>query len=466
MIKFFLSFSLFLLFLLFNKSISAATIPVTQANQLQNAADSAQNGDTIIISGNLSSVSQFTPFEGKMNVQSCFVNLRGKDLTLKGGTLYGQGHDIGKHEQGDPYYHRVGICSRGGNVVIEGIHIKEFEGGGLQFFDARVTLKNNLIDGNDHGGLFIFNSSLLAVNNNFVANIGIIPFGNSIIKAFNNTFYYSKAIIAAVSCNDNVPQIDFINNLIVDPELTIGIGGLSTNCPEKVSQFKDQNIKYNLQWKTLGDSGIEKPCYPHEYCNHYIGKVNADPIINVCTEPRGFCGGSLEPQAGSPAIGAGDQSVPGKKDLGATGGPCTDGNSGACQQFIQTNAPPTTPPTPTPAITGITNIPPGGPGTTTGGGQQQRQLNFNKILLSPFYMYSTATATMSAQPKGFEEELFLYIVMSVVYLMVIHFAVTIGNEFNLWFMLVFFILGGIVGWWIGSWMGGFALAVILSLLFW
>lgn len=63
-------------------------------------------------------------------------------------------------------------------------------------------------------------------------------------------------------------------------------------------------------------------------------------------------------------------------------------------------------------------------------------------------------------------EFFLYIVFSAVYIMVIHFAIAIKDQFNIFLMIGFFVLGGAVGWFMHSYETGFVLSIILSLLFW
>jgi hypothetical protein len=60
----------------------------------------------------------------------------------------------------------------------------------------------------------------------------------------------------------------------------------------------------------------------------------------------------------------------------------------------------------------------------------------------------------------------LYIVFSAVYLMTIHLAIAIRDQFNIFLMTAFFVLGGVVGYFLGSYETGFAGAVIMSLLFW
>ncbi len=62
-------------------------------------------------------------------------------------------------------------------------------------------------------------------------------------------------------------------------------------------------------------------------------------------------------------------------------------------------------------------------------------------------------------------DLFLYILISVIYIMVIHFAFAIRNEFNLWLMTTFFVIGGVFGMVMHTYEAGFVLAVVLSLIF-
>lgn len=63
-------------------------------------------------------------------------------------------------------------------------------------------------------------------------------------------------------------------------------------------------------------------------------------------------------------------------------------------------------------------------------------------------------------------DLFVYLLVSAVYIMVIHFGVAIKNQFNLFLMGAFFIFGAILGGNMQSYEMGFVAAVILSLIFW
>jgi len=50
--------------------------------------------------------------------------------------------------------------------------------------------------------------------------------------------------------------------------------------------------------------------------------------------------------------------------------------------------------------------------------------------------------------------------------MLIHFAVAIRNQFNLFLMIGLFLLGGVIGWQMQSFELGFVFAVVASLIFW
>jgi len=63
-------------------------------------------------------------------------------------------------------------------------------------------------------------------------------------------------------------------------------------------------------------------------------------------------------------------------------------------------------------------------------------------------------------------DLFLYCIFSLFYIMVIHFAIAVRKEFNLFLMTGIFVLGGILGMYLGAYEVGLVGAVILSLLFW
>lgn len=64
------------------------------------------------------------------------------------------------------------------------------------------------------------------------------------------------------------------------------------------------------------------------------------------------------------------------------------------------------------------------------------------------------------------DPLLLYIIASIFYIMVIHFAVKVKKQFDGWFFMGTFVLGGFFGWVLDSYPTGFIFAVIFTFLFW
>jgi len=62
--------------------------------------------------------------------------------------------------------------------------------------------------------------------------------------------------------------------------------------------------------------------------------------------------------------------------------------------------------------------------------------------------------------------LFIFIIISAVYIMTIHFAMGIRDWFEVYLMMACFVLGGVVGWWMKSYEMGLVIGIVLSLLFW
>lgn len=61
----------------------------------------------------------------------------------------------------------------------------------------------------------------------------------------------------------------------------------------------------------------------------------------------------------------------------------------------------------------------------------------------------------------------IYFVFSAVYVMIIHFAIAIDNEFDyLWWMAMYFGIGAVIGWYFQSYPIGFVVGVVLSLILW
>ncbi len=62
--------------------------------------------------------------------------------------------------------------------------------------------------------------------------------------------------------------------------------------------------------------------------------------------------------------------------------------------------------------------------------------------------------------------LLAYILACGIYIMLMHFAVGIRKEFDVFLMAGIFVLGGVIGWYFQAYELGFVFAVIASLLLW
>lgn len=61
-------------------------------------------------------------------------------------------------------------------------------------------------------------------------------------------------------------------------------------------------------------------------------------------------------------------------------------------------------------------------------------------------------------------DLYLFIFLSIAYIMSIHFAFGIANQFNDWAQLWMFVIGGFLGWYLDSYITGFVFAVVVHLI--
>ncbi|MDO8609193.1 MAG: right-handed parallel beta-helix repeat-containing protein [bacterium] len=228
------------------------------------------------------------------------------------------------------------LCVINSNVTIDGITIKEFQKRCMVVYNSQLTLKNSIVEGCDEGGVSLLgNSSALIVNNmfQFMNFGGIMLWQNSVAKVVNNTLNTSSIMFFFHPGTDDQAKVEAINNIFS--------GGSKIT---QVDWWKDQASKLLTNVK-LSNNLFEDPSkcsLPLDYCADFPGKLNGDPLYEV---PVGdMCGvanwGNYSLKAESPAVGIGDTTIPGTKNLGHTGGPCVDPNSSTCTSFIQSNLPP------------------------------------------------------------------------------------------------------------------------------
>ena len=101
-------------------------------------------------------------------------------------------------------------------------------------------------------------------------------------------------------------------------------------------------------------------------------------------------------------------------------------------------------------------------------------VNNNQNLTSPLTIQNlTPTPNQNESIKINEKNakendffnLLTYTILSFIFIMIMHFAVNVGSEFNLTHMIFFFVLGGFLGYLFLGYEAGFVVGVVLSLIF-
>jgi len=342
-------------------SSSGGTITVSGAGAaaIQKAFDSAKDGDTVVIPPGTYSDNTAVPFGAgdaifvsadRGGAETCFVRIEKKNITIKGtgAILFGEGHDSKAGVA--PFARRGGLCILNSTVTIDGLKIKEFQKRCLVGLNSNIIYKNGTVEGCDEGGISLLgDSSGLFVNNYFfTVNFGgVMLWQNSQAKIVNNTFYGASIMFFYHPKTDDKAFAEITNNIV--PLINQVDWWTSEDL-----KLKTNKLSHNIIWK----EGRE--CGAHEYCDAFPGKIDADPLFTAPVfDPRGMAAWSdMSLKEGSPAIGSGDPSIPGPKNIGITGGPCVDPNSSICTGFIAQNTPkPFTPPAPTEPPTPPTDIP-------------------------------------------------------------------------------------------------------------
>lgn len=351
-----------------SKAAGGKTISVSGNSPIaiQQAIDSAADGDIISIPAGIYSGPQALPIglgndiavsKDRGGADTCMVRIEGKTITLKGAgmqsVLYGEGHD---KPYLDPYQYRAGLCVINGGVVIESMKLKEFQKRCLVSYNSTVIIKNSTIEGCDEGGASLLgNSSGLFVNNYFfVMNFGgIMLWQNSTAKVINNTFYGAALTFFFHPGTNDQARADIKNNIFYNA----WIGQVGWWAAE-ASRLNNSAYAYDLVWKENNgacDTTLE-------YCTNFTGKISVDPMFTAPVfDPRGMAAWSdMTLQSGSPALGAGDPSIPGTRNIGITGGPCADPTNPICDSFIAANMPSKSVPTlvPTSPINPTSNLSP------------------------------------------------------------------------------------------------------------
>lgn len=315
--------------------------PYAGAAGLQQAFNTAQNGDIINIAPGKYSGDNATPIglgtgiavsADRGGSDTCFIRVVGKTVTLKGqnmgSIIYGDGHSLGKADA-MPYKTRAGVCVlNGAHVTFDGVRIKEFQKRCMVVYNSNIIVKNSWIEGCDEGGASLLGDSTgIFVNNNiFSTNFGgIMLWQNSQAKIVNNTFYGAHIMFFFHPGTSDKANAEIVNNILSNGTKVTQVDWW----PTEAAKLQNIKMSYNLFDKA--------DCTPSlDYCTEFPGKKIGDPRF---TAPVIFMGGAeawsdTSLQGDSPAIGAGDPTIPGPRNIGITGGPCTDPNSSTCTNFI------------------------------------------------------------------------------------------------------------------------------------
>lgn len=454
-----LSLFLFLatIYLLLPTHTYAATITACpsgpSATCIQQAVDQAQNGDTITIpSGNY--VSKLPVVT---NPKNCLVDTKAKNLTIQGVGTVVIDNGNGGVDDATGATQSMGICVMDGEVTIENLTIKQTLRSAIYLQNARAILKN--VDFIDIDGLFfeMHQSQAMLLNSLVGGGGGGFSIGDtSYARIENNTFYGGGVTVDL--CNNNEPSADISNNIFVRSNIT-------AKCPEETQKMANIKTSNNFVYRgsPTGDQSCAGPgntvgesCAAGEICTGstfvWPDFIGADEHGTVCVWGEGFIQGDFHTQPSSPAGNAG---------AGYGKGPCTLG-AATCDAYVASK------PLPQP-VEPAQQPPPAGNQVNN---QQQGNpfgipLPLSRLIDLPnnFALPNFNPSTLSTNTPNGPFNLFTYIAISFVYIMVMHLAINMGSEFSLGFMITLFVFGGVIGGWMHTYETGFVLAAILSLIF-
>ncbi len=288
---------------------------------IQQAVDAAADGDIIYLKKGR--FTRNTATNGK-----CFVDTRGKSITIKGDAASAVGNHI--DGQDDEYgtgvkgLNRVGICISGGNVTLESFQLSHTLNHALDILSgASAVIKNVYIVDIDGGPPIVLRGSSAILVNSFI-NGQVFVDANSNLAAINNVIFGGQGIVLD-GCSGNSQSYQIMNNIIYKAD-----AGISGKCVKNLLTAKISN---NVVYKENGG------CTGDELCT-FPGKIEADPLLNspVVYNGEGWTyAADMHLKDESPV-----------KGLGMYDGACAAPDSSACQSYIsqlQSELVPPAPPT-------------------------------------------------------------------------------------------------------------------------
>lgn len=427
---------------------------------IQEAIEEAKNGDVININGGKYKSESPIVVDPEYRDQNCLVHTRGKNLTIKGvgnPMIDNNNGNLNNREKWS-----TGICILGGKVTIDSITIRQTLLPAIFIDEAQVIIKNVTFVDIDHLAINIRRSQVYVINNLIAGSPGVSVGDYSYLRFENNTVY--GGAIDFNLCENHEPTGDVLNNILIRSSIT-------AKCSDQTNKLKEIKIKNNFVYhgSSTGDMNCAGPgntendqCTDKEICEgvtfSWPDIVGADENGTICVWGEGFIQGDFATKPNS---------VAGLAGAGYSKGPCVNSASPACQSHIAKY--------PFPEQKNIDDLikDPGNKDKKTGSDKSafKGPVVLENIVLPQFL----STVDLIKFPKiGFTSDknvkndvfmnLFLFVIFSVVFIMLFHFAINI-SDFNIFLTLVYFVIGGVIGLWFNSWMMGLAISIVLSLLF-
>lgn len=305
---------------------------------IQQAVDSAQNGDTILLQPGRYTRRNPTD-DPKIKYRYCMVNTRGKSLTIKGpgALLDGENGGINYGVPDDKATNAIGICDDSGTITIDSLQIKQTLRQAIYLQKTKSVIKNVSFLDIDSGTVEIVEGNSLIINNLFAGSAGsaIYVRNQGAAKIENNTIVNSgSAGITIEECPNKASKAEIKNNLIADP----GSGeGISIGCNGQKQGETNIISNNNFVWKGKPGDCVSpdnpkafEDCLSLEECTGvtvtYPDFIGADEKGTVCIWGEGRSQGDFNTRPDSPVTKAG---------AGYGNGPCGNPASPDCISYIE-----------------------------------------------------------------------------------------------------------------------------------